>query len=293
MKRITPIVFAILLGCGPARASDFASEVMEATFKLFHPDSTSTCFLVRRDPPDAANYLVTTGHTLEKTKGETAVLVLREARPDGSYQRRDFTIHVRRGETPLWVRHAKQDVAVLRLDEPLPVPVPALPLSALADEARMKASGVHVCSPLYVLTYPQRFEANGAGFPVARQGIFASPPLLPLPAHPTFLADFTTFAGDSGGPAFIDSGDGHPLIVGITLAQHFFDVRVQSDYEDHLTHHPLGLGVILHPQYIREAIDAAKPCEEKEPERTLEESPKTPETPSTDHQSVPLDFRRP
>ena len=201
MKRTTIAAFIIALAAGSARASDFASEVLEATFKFYHPDSTSTCFLVKREPPDTANYLITTGHTLEKTKGETAIVVLREAKPDGSYERRDFTIHVRRGETPLWVRHEKQDVAVLRLDEPLPVPVAALPLSVVADEARMKASGVHLCSPLYVLTYPQRFEANGAGFPVARQGIFSSPPLLPLPDHPTFLADFTTFPGDSGGPS--------------------------------------------------------------------------------------------
>lgn len=280
-RRMTLIALAIFLNAGTARASDFATEVLEATFKFFHQDSTSTCFLVKRDPPDSAIYLVTTGHTLENTKGETAILVLREAKPDGSYERRDFTIHVRRAERPLWHRHEKQDVAVLRLDEPLPVPVAPLPLSALADEARLKGSGVHLCSPLYVLTYPQRFEANGAGFPVARQGIFSSPPLLPIPDHPTFLADFTTFAGDSGGPVFIDAGDGHPLIVGLSVAQHFFDVRIKSDYEERLSRHSLGLGVILHAQYVREAMDAAKPSE-KETEGIVDELPRASEESSSE-----------
>jgi hypothetical protein len=257
MKRV---LLALMIVSSPgtfAQAADFAGEVMEATFKFYHPDSTSTCFLVKRDAPDEANYLVTAGHTLEKTKGETAVIVLRETKPDGSYDRHDHTIQVRHGDTPLWVRNQAHDVAVLRLAEPLPIPTKALSTAQLADEEKLKSAGVHLCSPLYVLTYPQRFEANGAGLPVARRGIFASPPLLPLPAYPTFLADFTTFAGDSGGPVFIDTGEGRPLVVGLTIAQNFIDVRVKTDYEEHLTRHPLGLGIVLHAQYVRETIEAA------------------------------------
>ena len=258
MKRTLPAFAIILLSllC-PASAADFATEMMDATFKFFHEDSTSTCFLVKREAPDNAVYLVTTAHTVERTKGETAILVLREAKPDGSYARHDYTITIRSGEKPLWVRHEKQDVAVLRLADPLPVPVTLLPEAALADEARLKASAVHICSPLFVLTYPQRFEANGAGFPVARQGIFASPPQLPVPTHPTFLADFTTFAGDSGGPVFADAGGGHPLVFGIVLAQNHHEDKMKSEYEDRVIRHPLGIGTVLHSQYVRETLAAA------------------------------------
>lgn len=252
------LAFLLAASASPlACAADFATTMMEATFKIFHPDSTSTCFLMKRADPDAAIYLVTTAHTVERMKGETAVLVLREMKPDGSYERRDHTIPIREKEQPLWARHAKEDVAVLRLAEPLPVAVPTVSEADLAKEEDLKTAGVHICSPLFVLTYPQRFEANGAGFPVARQGVFASPPLLPVPAHPTFLADFTTFAGDSGGPVFIEGNNQRPLIAGIVIAQHHHEDKIRSEYEERTIRHPLGMGTILHASYVRETLEQA------------------------------------
>jgi len=252
------VVLALLLASGqPAFAADFATQVMEATFKLYHPDSTATCFLMQRETPDASLYLVTAAHVLERTKGETATLVLRAAQPDGSYERRDHPIPVRTGETPRWVKHATQDVAVLRLIDPLPVPVSSLSEAILANAERLKASGVHVCSPLYVLTYPQRFEANGAGLPIARQAIFASPPTIPVVNHPTFFADFTTFAGDSGGPAFVATAEDRPLLVGIVLAQSHQEEKTTGEYEEKLIRRPLGIGTVLHAHYIRETLEAA------------------------------------
>jgi hypothetical protein len=257
MNRTLVVFFVAILFAGTAMAADFATEVVDATFKLFHPDSTATCFLVRREVPDTALYLVTAAHAFERTKGDTAILVLRQPKEDGTFERLDHTINIRRADKPLWVRHEKQDIAVLRLAQTLPISAAALPVSVIADETRLKAAGVHMCSPLYVLTYPQRFEANGAGFPVARQGIFASPPLLPVKSYPTFLADFTTFAGDSGGPVFMAGTDGHPVVVGIVLAQYRHDETVTTEYEERTMHHPLGLGNVLQAQYIRDTIEAA------------------------------------
>src|SRR6478735_8314919 len=97
--------------------ADFATEVMDATFKLFHPSSTGTCFLVRRDASDPATYLITAAHSFERMKGQTATLVLRKAK-DRTFERHDYKIPIRREGVPLWVRHAKQDIAVLRLTEP-------------------------------------------------------------------------------------------------------------------------------------------------------------------------------
>jgi len=240
-----------------AAVADFATEALGATFKLYHSDSTATCFFVRREAPDMALYLITAAHTLERTKGDSAIVVLRQPKDDGSFERHDHTIRIRRDAKPLWVRDPKQDVAVLRLEDPPPFAVAAFPVSALADEASLKAAGVHICSPLFVFTFPQRFEANSAGFPVARQGIFASPPLLPSRTHPTFLADFTTFAGDSGGPVFFSGTNGHPLLVGIVLAENRHDERITTEYEERMIHHPLGLGTILRAEYIRDTLLAA------------------------------------
>ena len=249
--------FFLVIATPLARDTDFASEVMEATFKLFHPDSTATCFFIRRDDADKPLYVVTAGHVLERTKGDTAVIVLRRQKEDGSYERIDHTVQTRRDSKPLWVKHEKHDIAVLRLTDPLPISIPALPFAVLADAAKLKAAAVHICSPLFILTYPERFEANKAGFPIARQGIFASPPLLPMDKYPTFHADFTAFGGDSGGPTFIPGADGHSLIVGIVLAQSRHDERIKSIYEERTIHHPLGIGTVVHAQYVRETIEAA------------------------------------
>jgi hypothetical protein len=132
-----------------------------------------------------------------------------------------------------------------------------LPLAALADEARLTAAGLHICSSLFVLTYPQRMEANDAGFAVARQGIIASHPFLPIQRQRTFLADFNTFAGDSGGPVFVAGTDGHPLLVGIVLGQFRHDERVKTEYEERTIHHPLGIGIVLHAQFVRDTIEEA------------------------------------
>jgi hypothetical protein len=257
MKPIWSIVIAGLMGCAVASAADFATETLDATFKLFHENSTATCFLVRGGAPDKTLFLITAAHVLEATKGETAIVVLREHLANGSYRRHDHTIPIRHENKPLWIRHKTEDAAVLRLAEPTPIPVSTLPLESLATEERLTAEGLHICSSLFVLTYPQRFEANEAGFAVARQGIIASHPFLPIQDHHTYIADFTTFAGDSGGPVFVSGTNGHPVIIGIVLAQFRHDENVTTEYEERALHHPMGLGTVLHAQFIRETIEQA------------------------------------
>ncbi|QDU58402.1 S1 family peptidase [Aeoliella mucimassa] len=261
------VVFCAVGYGGPLWAENFATQMYAATFKLYHPDSTSTCFLVQGSDGSAGYYLVTTAHTLERTSGPTATLVLRKELESGDWERLDFTVKIREGDTPLWTRHAEQDVAVLRLPDEVPVPIAPLPMSCLASSEQLAASGVDVCSPLYVLTYPGRFEANKAGFSVARKGMFASSPRLPTDLHPTFLADFITFAGDSGGPVFIATNEQQtPLVVGMVLTRNFYDVRTTNEYGEQLVHHPMHLGGVLHACYVRETIQQLEtPAKESEP----------------------------
>ena len=257
MKKLIIVVAFLLSQIPSAAAGNFATEMMGATFKLFHPHSTSTCFLLRSDTSNLSYYLVTAAHALDKTTGQTATLVLRRELQDGTYARHDCEVQLRKDGQALWHRHKVHDVAVLKLAEPLPVAVPALPLTCLADRNQLKVADVHLCSHLFVLTYPERFEANAAGLPVARQGIFSSPPTLPSDVHPTFLADFTTFAGDSGGPVFLPTGDNEtPLVVGVVLGRYQHDERIETKYEKRLIRHPFGLGIVLHARYIREVVDS-------------------------------------
>lgn len=253
-------LLGFVAACGTvSQAGDFATETLDATFKLFHQDSTATCFLVRRDqsPENEGLYLVTAAHVLERTKGEKAIVVLREQKEDGSYVRHDHTIAIRQENKPRWLKHPTEDVAALRLVEKVPVPVAALPTSALADEEAITKAGLHICSSIFALTYPQRFEGNEAGFAVARQGIIASHPFLPIARHHTYIADMTAFSGDSGGPVFVEGKDGHPLIIGMNLAQYRHDERIESEFEERTVHHPLGLAIVVHTQFVRETIEKA------------------------------------
>ena len=255
MKLLCFSTALVLSLANTAFGGNFAAKVSDATFKLFHPKSTSTCFLLQSKEAEAPYFLVTTAHTLERTDGDTATLVLRTPK-NGGYERLDHAIPIRRENKPLWVRHETQDVAVLKLSGEMPVTVAALPVEWLANDDRLKAAEVDVCSPLFVLTYPERFEANAAGFPVARMGIFSSPPLLSSRDHPTFLADFTTFSGDSGGPVFIATDDVKtPLVVGIVLGRQIHDEKINSKYEDRHLRRPLGLGIVLHARHIRDTLD--------------------------------------
>jgi hypothetical protein len=251
------MLLGVFLSAG-ASGGDFATEMLNATFKLFHPNSTGTCVLVRLDAPRASLYVVTAAHVLKRTKGDTAIVVLREKLADGSYKRHDHTIRIRREGKALWVSHPKEDIAVIRLSQPPPVAVDVMPFADVADEARLTAAKLHICSPLFVLTYPQRFEGNQAGFAVARQAIIASHPFLPIERHHTYFVDFTTFSGDSGGPVFVAGTDGHPLLVGIVLAQSRHDEQVKTEYEQRTIHHPLGLATVLHAQFVRDTIEQAE-----------------------------------
>ena len=259
-RKLFAFFFALFLARG-AVAADFPEDMLEATFKLTSPDGDgtrdATGFFVRGEAPDSSLYLITAAHVFEHIKGRAVTVVLRRPNPDGSFDRVEYPLDVRHDGEPLWVRDPKQDVAVLPVAEPLAVPVAGLPASKLADAAKLKDAGLHVCSPLFVFAFPKGVEANSAGFPVARQGIFSVPPLLSAETYPTFYADFSTYAGDSGSPVFVPTSDGHALVVGIVLGSVTYHDTAKTEYQETVIQFPLGLGVILHAQYIRDTLAAA------------------------------------
>ena len=196
------LLFATL-SVTPISAVDFATRTMEATYKVFNKDSTATGFFVSdpvgSGPTHKGTILVTATHVLSKATGESAIIVLRKPAADGSYTRHNFTIAIRAKEKPLWTAHPREDVAALRVKLPADANVSPLPWESLVTEQVLKDIGLHVASPLCAMGFPTRFEANRAGFPIARHGSVASFPVAPITIHKTLLVDFTTFSGDSGG----------------------------------------------------------------------------------------------
>ncbi|MCW1886969.1 serine protease [Luteolibacter flavescens] len=240
---------ALVLQLSPASAVEHAEAMMRATFKLFNKDSTATCFLLR---DGAEVYLVTAAHTFERASGETSILVLREVDQDGVWKRQDKTISIRKGDQALWTKHPKQDLAVMRVKLDLPEGA-SLPLDVVKSEG-FPAFG----DPVMLLTYPARVEANGAGFPLARQAVVGSFPAEPMAKHPEFIIDATAWDGDSGGPVFIDAGGGKPQVVGLVISRINHVENIKSERETRKIETPMGLSKALAAPLIFETIRLAK-----------------------------------
>ena len=268
-------VTLLALGCAwcaqSATAEDYATQALQATYKIIHNDSTATCFLVRdtkAGEDQKGNFeaiLVTANHVLAQMRSATAVLLLRQRRDDGTYARREVTIPVRADENPLWTKHPQHDVAILDVTLPNDVTARPLPVACLADEESLKTAGIHIGQSLLALSYPVRFEANSSGFPIARQLVLASYPLIPVAPHPVFLVDMHTFPGDSGGPVFVsdprlqgDPKNQSPLVLGLVVGMVRHDEKTKLMLEERTVHHALNLGTVLQSQFVLETIALRK-----------------------------------
>jgi hypothetical protein len=90
----------------------------------------------------------------------------------------------------------------------------------------------------------------------------ASYPLGPASRYPTFLLDFAVFAGNSGGPVFIDDGGRRRPRAGVPPPTEFIAGVLTQQVE--LRSDRLEIGIVTHAAYVREAIallDAVKPAE--------------------------------
>ena len=254
---LTLLATTLLMPCA-APAETAAERLMQATFKVFNPESTSTGFLVRDPAPGAARtnvLLVTTGHTFAKAQGDSVLLVCRVKDGEGGWQRLDHKVAIRDGTNALWTSHPSQDVAVIRCALPPQAVIDPLPPEMIADEATASSRGLTVGSRLFFLGYPHQTEANSASFPLFRECVASGYPFFPCNLYPTFLFSGPTFAGDSGAPVALADSDGQPLrIIGLITTRMQQNDHLKSAEWDVTFKRDMDLGSILHAAFIRETL---------------------------------------
>jgi hypothetical protein len=264
--RIIVGVAALLVCVAESALAGAPADLVRATVRISNPQSVATGFLLVRPAPQANGQgpagerfvLVTADHVLDRAQGDETRIDFRRAESDGSFTIRSQTLRIRKEGRALWTKHPQHDVAVIPIDVPLEADVAKLPLDSLATAEDIK--GVEPGDLLRCVCYPHAavFEPNAAAFPTIRLGCVASYPVLPLDKNPTFLADYNTFEGDSGGLLFWKpSGDdkGGTRIIGLIHGQHWFNQRFDTIYHSGEVHKQLGLAIVIQAPIVRETID--------------------------------------
>jgi S1-C subfamily serine protease len=213
-----------------------------------------TAFLVDAPGPDRLprTVLVTAAHVLEGMASPEARIGWRFQEAGRGWRFAPEPLSIRdRQDIPRWTRHPERDVAVMTVAAPPEFARAAIPLGWLAGPTVLEAWQVGPGDELMTLGYPHGYSANKAGFPILRTGRIASWPLTPISEFPTFLLDFAVFPGNSGGPVFWTPAarrppgtaqPEHPFVAGVLVQE----MRVGGE--------PVGIGIVAHAEYIREAI---------------------------------------
>lgn len=247
---------------------DLTVSLINATVQLDQPqgDGTRTVgtgFLIDAPRADGTSrvVLVTAAHVFDRMPLENARIGWRVPLSDGSWRFTPASLNIRDGEDPLWTRHPDRDVAVMTIEAPEAFARAAIPQGWLADGYTFERFDVAPGDEMMSLGFPRGLSANRAGFPILRVGRIASYPLSPVVAFPTFLVDFTVFPGNSGGPVFLTgSARRRP---GVPQPEHPFIAGVLTQQVE-LGNERLGIGVVAHAHYIREAIELLNQAEAAE-----------------------------
>jgi hypothetical protein len=257
---------------------EFNSMMMESTFEISGPSSErpnavtlGTVFLLLKPgikhPELVAYAMVTANHVLAGISGESATLNLRFKDSAGAWQKKPLSIRIRNGTNNLWATATNLDAAAILLSIPPECrPNTSIPSGVLATESGLRELEIHPGDELSCLGYPLGLECNSAGFPVLRTGTIASYPLLPIKDYPTFMFNFDTFGGNSGGPVFLVSnnrvygGGTHvgtvSTLMGIVVEETTRKEYTETVREKRVTDTPLGISIVIHAKFIKELIDS-------------------------------------
>jgi hypothetical protein len=244
-----------------AETPSLRTKAVLATYRLEHPKTSGTAFVISRPHPADARaiqlLLVTAAHAFEKMDGEQVTLVLRKRQSNGGWVATAVKTRIRQDGKPIWHQHPKHDVAVLRLATLKNADVDSIPLDTLANAEDWKVSTPEPGSLVRCVGFPHaaQFKPDNVGFPMTRLGCVASYPLTPYERHATFLVDYNSFEGDSGGVVYSEEFDGSAKIIGLVHGQHFLDERYKLVYQQGMIRKRLGLAIIVNSQAVLETID--------------------------------------
>ena len=259
---ISVVGILVLVHHAGAQTPSLQTQVVLATYRLENPKTSGTGFVVRS--PDPVNkesdelLLVTAAHVFEKMEGNRATLVLRKKMPTGDWTASPMELAIRQDEKPLWHRHTKHDVAVMRLTTPTDTSIGSVPLTCLASAKDWQSDTIEPGALIRCVGFPHaaQFKPSPAAFPLTRLGCIASYPLTPDDKDASFLVDYNTFEGDSGGPVYFNEPGGSVKIIGLVQGQHLLDERFKTIYQEGMTRKRLGLAIIVNSQAILETIES-------------------------------------
>ncbi|MSR30560.1 MAG: serine protease [Gemmataceae bacterium] len=262
MKFLGRILIALALGSlfSTVWADDALEESLAGVYRIFDEKVSGTAFAISHVDGEKKEhvFLVTAGHVFNQMKGQEGKLALRVRETDGSYIRREVSIAIRKGEAPLWKKHATLDIAVLPITQPEKLGLSTMPLSRIVGEKELQGKLARVGQETWTPGFPAKAEANPAGWPVLRKGIIASHPLTPSKTYKTFLLSSNTFGGDSGAPVLVQAGKEY-WVAGMVQGMLRETNRSVLPYEERVAHMPLGLGIVVQGEFIREVIQELMP----------------------------------
>jgi len=283
------ILAAILSAVAPARADDFHTQMVKATFKLDNSKTAGTSFLLTRpaaDKPGAVEWiLIAAAHEFEEAPGDNALLMLRKRMADGSYVKIPQPLLLRKDGKLLWRKHPLADVAAMRILPPAKdLEPPHLSVDLLADDEAYTKYGIHPGDQVHSCGYPHLNESGDSGFPLVRMGSISGYPLTPAKTVKSYFVDLNVFEGDSGSPLYLtennrtidgqtQSGPVH-VILGVVVGQRFFNEDLKWVYGSMKLHQRMGFAVVAPAQFVRELLaDLPPPSAVPEPRPAI---PKTP-----------------
>jgi len=249
-------------------SDDLDTQIMLNTFKVANPKSTATVFMIARRTPDGQDVIVTAAHVFTKMEGDEASLNLRKKDPKDAdiWIKVPIKIKIRQGDKPLWTKHPDADIAVMPFTIPAEIPAKGLPFDLFATDEMLKQYEIHPGDTVKCAGFPHGvfFNSGPAWFPVIRSGGIAGFPLTPMSKYKTFLADFSIFEGNSGGPIYFTDNNRYyagktqsgriQFIMGLLSEQHFIDNKFETPYESGKFRHQLNLGVFVNSGLIRDTI---------------------------------------